>query len=83
MVQGRVWPERNPSSRGTQQHSILVTECERSGPCLPTVGDIGAGTDTGQYRSQPPVAHQPVERASKLRMIASGYPGRHRLVTAN
>jgi hypothetical protein len=64
---------RDSSGSCTKQHSINVAKPERSHPRLPGACDLRCSVDAGQHRSQPPLPEQPVERASKLRLIASGY----------
>jgi hypothetical protein len=71
-VQRRLRPEGDSSSSPTQQDGIDVAKPEGSHPRLPASRDLRGSVDPWQHRSQPSIPKQPVERASKLRMIPSG-----------
>jgi len=48
-----------------------VAERERFGPGLPAARDLGDGIEARKYWRQSPLTHEPVERTSKMRVIAA------------
>jgi hypothetical protein len=71
-IQRRLRPEGDSSSSRAQQVGIDVAKPEGSHPRLPASRDLRGSVDPWRHRSQPSIPKQPVERASKLRMIPSG-----------
>jgi hypothetical protein len=64
---------KDSGGSSTEQHSIRVTQRNRSSPGLPRPSDLWVGIDAGQHGSQPALVNQPVERTDQVRMITPYY----------